>query len=148
MVPSSLTGDHTDLLRAFSLPFMIAWTHTMFSSTRFWMDSFPVHSAIPWPGAFPYFGSAPWPFLHFSSTATCTQTLEKPCRWERNLAVGNLSTPASRRQHLEPEEQTDPPHSWLRATTQLAPAPLLTQAHILLFQRAVPWPPLLCVLTC
>lgn len=35
MVPSSLTGDHTDLLRPFSLPFMIVWTHTMFSSTRF-----------------------------------------------------------------------------------------------------------------
>lgn len=44
---------------------------------------FSVHSAIPWPGAFPYFGSVPWPFLLFPSTATCTQTLEKPCRWER-----------------------------------------------------------------
>lgn len=145
MVPSSLTGDHTDLLRAFSLPFMIAWTHTMFSSTRFSSQSIQ-----PSPGQEPFLTLVQrrGPFCTFPALLPAHRLWKSHADGKESLAVGNLSTPASRRQHLEPEEQTDPPHSWLRATTQLAPAPLLTQAHILLFQRAVPWPPLLCVLTC
>lgn len=73
---------------------------------------FPVHSAIPWPGAFPYFGSVPWPFLHFPSTATCTQTLEKPCRWERKPGFG------------QPQQETAP-----RGRGANRPATLTAESH-------------------
>lgn len=139
VVPSSLTGDHTDLLRAFSLPFMVVWTHTMFSSTRFSSQSIQ-----PSPGQEPSLTlvQCRGPFCTFPALLPAHRLWKSLADGKESLASGNLS----RRQHLEAEEQTDLPHSRLRATTQPAPAPLLTQAHLLLFQRVVPWPPLLCVI--
>lgn len=145
VVPSSLTGNHGDILRAFSLPFRIVWTRTMSSLTPF-----SSQSIRPSPGQEPFLT------LVQPSGSFCAFPVPLPAHrlWKsladekESLAVGYLSTPASRRQRLEPGEQTDLSHFGLRATTQQAPAPLLTQAHISLFRRAVPWPPLPCVLAC
>lgn len=126
MVPSSLTGDHTDLLRPFSLPFMIVWTHTMFSSTRFSSQSIQ-----PSPGQEPSLTlvQCRGPFCIFPALLPAHRLWKSLADGKESLAVSNLS----RRQHLEAEEQTDLSHLGLRATTQLAPAPLLTQGCISLF---------------
>lgn len=101
---------------------------------------FTVYSAMSWlAGAFPYFWSAHWPFSYFSSPTIHVQTLEKALQmknpaWLRRAASTTASRSASRARGAGRPVTLSDSH-----TTDSWPFPLLTQAHISLFKRAVPW---------